>query len=161
MSEEMKKCVLVAPGHNFPAKLRLGRLRKNKLPGSYIEPRGNDFILHTRCIRIPSCGQSLIFEQLSNPGLIQPSSKRRECMFCEEYFTHDSASLTEALKASGYQEIHEVQTRKLGGLMIYIPQVKKYFWLEQSPSWFNTDCSYSSKPEQNKTKYQLFKFERT
>ena len=152
MSEEIKKCVLVAPGHNFPAKLHLGRLRKNKLPGSYIEPRGNDFILHTRCIRIPSCGQSLIFEQLSYPWLFQPSSKRRECMFCEEYFTHDSASLTEALKASGYQEIHEVQTRKLGGLMIYIPQVKKYFWLEQSPSWFNPDCSYSSKTEQNKTK---------
>jgi hypothetical protein len=152
MSEEMKKCVLVGPGHNFPAKLRLGRLRKYKLSGSYIEPRGNDFILHTRCIRIPSCGQSLIFEQLSNPGLFQPSSKPRDCRFCQSYFTHDSALLENALEASGHREFYEVQTRKLDGIMIYIPQVKKYFWLAQSPSWFNTDCSYSSKPELNKTK---------
>jgi hypothetical protein len=135
------RCELVAPGHNLPAKLRLGKLRRISLSGAHLEKRGEAFLLHRFCLRLPGCGssylQSLLFSTATETRV-----RPRFCLCREEFATHDAESLARAIESRDGVELFEVKTKKLGGLLIYVPQTEQYFWLEKSHLffWRNDKC---------------------
>ena len=146
-----RRCELVAPGHNLPAKLRLGKLRRITLSGASLEQRGEAFLLHRFCLRVPGCSSSYLQSMLlSNVAASKVSP--RFCLCREEYATHEAESLARAIESYDEVELFEVKTKKLGGLLIYIPQVERYFWLEQSHLffWRNGECQENTRSVSNK-----------
>ena len=135
------RCELVAPGHNLPAKLRLGKLRRITLTGAYLEKRGEAFLLHRFCLRLPGCGSGYLQSLLSSADT-ESQVRPRFCLCREEYATHDAQRLGKAVESSDGVELFEVKTKKLGGLLIYVPQTEQYFWLEKSHLffWRNDKC---------------------
>jgi len=143
MSEELNECILEVPGHNIPRKIRLGKLKRIKRLGAYLEPRGRFFTLHDRCVQPPGCGYSRAQRELflftlehsgSYPKLWEdketlPSSR---CLGCRSYFTHDYEGLLAALETRNSGGLIVVQTRNLKGLIVYLPNAKRYFWLEDN-----------------------------
>ena len=149
-SEWEEPCALEAPGHNLPAKLHPGKLRRTKLPGAWLENRGSNFLLHEFCLPLPGCGNSN-FQSLFLSGYRVPEAQRRFCMCSGEYATHYREELASAITGPERVEVYEVQTKNLGGRLIYIPKIKRYFWLERSFLFFwpHEDCQTKTKEVKN------------
>ena len=148
--EWKEPCALELPGHNLPAKLHPGKMRRTKLSGAWLENRGGTFLLHRFCMPLPGCGYSY-FQSLVSSGFRVPEAQRRFCMWRDEYATHYPDELARALEGSKKVELYEVQTKNLGGFLIYIPNVKRYFWLESALVFFwpNRECQKALKEENN------------
>ena len=144
--EPIEPCKLVAPGHNLPVNLRLAKLQRTKLAGAWLESRGNAFVLHRACLPPQSCGHSyfqLVKSACSNQPLVRPGF----CMCFEEYTTHNPDSLSNYIEGSGWSDLYQAQGKHLGGLLIYTPNTKEYFWLQKARPFENPHfrCSESVK----------------
>ena len=144
--EPIEPCKLVAPGHNLPVNLRLAKLQRTKLAGAWLESRGNAFVLHRACLPPQSCGHSyfqLVKSACSNQPLVRPGF----CMCFEEYTTHNPDSLSNYIEGSGWSDLYQAQGKHLGGLLIYTPNSKEYFWLQKARPFENPHfrCSESVK----------------
>ena len=133
MSEEQKKCDIEALGHNLPAKLRLGKLRRIRNSKTRLELDGDDFRLHRSCtpIRV-RCGNRPLFELDSGNSWLDNHKSDWECFCFERYVIHDPEELIAALDESGWSNFQEVKSRNLKGLILYFESSKKYFWLQES-----------------------------
>ena len=149
MEFPFERCELVAPGHNLPSNIRLGKLPRTKLAGAWLQSRGNSFILHRACHPTPECGYSYL-QSLFAGAAPKPAASSRYCLCKEEYTTHNPDLLGNYLEESGGREIFQVQTEQLGGLIIYVPKLRKYFWLQRSRLEVSqTRCSESMKMVNN------------
>jgi hypothetical protein len=159
MSEEAQKCEIVGPGHNFPAKLRLGRLRRIKNPEARLELDRGDFRLHKSCrpIRI-RCGNRPLFNLDSDSFWLVDNKPDWECFCFERYVLHDPEALIATLDEHGWSNFQEVKSSNLKGLIIYFESAKKYFWLRESKFDFlgSQDCYDGANQLTNQTKSQNF-----
>jgi hypothetical protein len=133
MSEEQKKCDIEAPGHNLPAKLRLGKLRRIKISKTRLELDGDRFLLHRSCqpIRV-RCGNRPLFNLNSDPFWTDSHKSDWECFCFERYVIHNPEELIAAMDESGWSNFQEVKSKNLKGLILYFESAKKYFWLQES-----------------------------
>jgi hypothetical protein len=143
VSEEAQKCEIVAPGHNLPAKLRLGKLRRIKNPEARLELDRGDFRLHKSCqsFRI-RCGNRPLFNLDSDPFWLVDNTPDWECFCIERYQTHDPEALIATLNECGWSNFQEVRSKNLKGLILYFESAKKYFWLQSRfDFWRSNVCS--------------------
>ena len=133
MSEDQMKCAIEAPGHNLPAKLRLGKLRRIKQAKNHLELVDDYFLLHRSChpIRV-RCGNRPLFNLNSDPFWTDSHKSDWECFCFERYVIHDPEEPIAALDESGWSNFQEVKSRNLKGLILYFESSKKYFWLQES-----------------------------
>ena len=154
MSEQQKKCEIEAPGHNLPAKLRLGKLRRIKNSKTRLELDGDFFRLHRSCtpIRV-RCGNRPLFDVKS--GNFRPDGHKSdwECFCFKSYVIHNPEDLIAALDESGWSNFQEVKSKNLKGVILYFESAKKYFWLHESyfDFWGAQVCSGGTNklPNQN------------
>ncbi len=155
MSEKQKKCDIEAPGHNLPAKLRLGKLRRIKNSKTRLELDGDHFRLHRSCrpIRV-GCGNPWFINVDSETFWPVNHKSDRECFCFSIYVTHDPEDLIATLNESGWSNFQEVKSRNLKGLILYFESSKKYFWLRE---YYDFDfggvqvCSGDTKIPSNQT----------
>jgi hypothetical protein len=154
MSEEQKNCEIEEPGHNLPAKLRLGKLRRIKSSEARLELDGDYFVLHRSCrpIRV-RCGNRLLFNVNSDTFWPDNHKSDWECFCFERYVIHDPEALIATLNASGWGNFQEVKSKNLKGLILYFESAKKYFWLQESnyDFWGIKVCSGGTKKLFNQT----------
>jgi hypothetical protein len=143
MSEEAQKCEIVAPGHNLPAKLRLGKLRRIKNPEARLELDRGDFRLHKSCqsFRI-RCGNRPLFDLNSDSVWLVDNEPDWECFCIERFQTHDPEVLIATLNECGWSNFQAVRSKNLKGLILYFESAKKYFWLQSNfDFWRFNACS--------------------
>jgi len=142
MSEKHNQCAIEAPGHNLPAKIRLGKLRRVKNSNLRLELEGDCFRLHRSCkhYRI-GCGNRPLFISSSDSLWISQRKSDWECFCVERYTLHNPAELISILKESGWTNFKEVKTKNLKGLVLYFESAKKYFWLKEVHYEFGSEDS--------------------
>ncbi len=154
MSKDQTKCEIEAPGHNLPAKLRLGKLRRIRNSKAHLELVDDYFLLHRSCrpIRV-RCGNRPLFNLNSDSFWPDNHKSDWECFCVERYVIHNPEELIAVLDESAWSNFQEVKSKNLKGLILYFESAKKYFWLQKSiyDFWGAQACSEGTNKLSNQT----------